>query len=82
MQIFLFIIDSIGTYLKQIWFYLTRVRFYGYSSEHCFYSFGTCVFILPFLKNFYKINVVQNVSFTEVREIHKTENKINRRAVK
>lgn len=77
-MIFLFPKEGVGTYLKQIWFYLSRVRFYGYSTEYSFYAFGTCVFILPFLKNSnYKINVSLNMfRFYEVSEIHKTEKNI------
>ena len=75
MQIFLFFKDSIGTYLKQIWFYLSRVRFSGYSNEYSSYAFGTCLFILPFLKNYsHKINRSLNMfRFYEVIEIYKNE---------
>lgn len=78
MKFFLFSIKDVGNYLKQIWFYLSRVRFYGYSGEYSFYAYGTCVFIFPFLNNLkYKINVSLNMfRFYEVSEIHKTENKI------
>jgi TRAP-type mannitol/chloroaromatic compound transport system permease small subunit len=78
MKFFLLFIEGVGNYLKQIWFYLSRARFCGCSSEYSYYAYGTCFFILPFLNNLkYKINIFLNMfRFYEVSEIYKTENKI------